>query len=367
MRDSNSPVENLIGATLENGWLVVSKIESKKGHSGGNFSAAYEVHDENGKEYFLKALDLSRALDDEDDPIAKVNALTDAYLYEKQLFEDCKGQKLSRVVKYLDTGYVIPTNKVPEKYILIRKVPYLLFEMAEPGLRAEIEEIKKVSNKVDLAWGLRAMHHVSTGLAQLHQIKIAHRDLKPSNIVKVKNDGHKITDLGCAKKMSTIAPRDSYGAPGDFTYMPLEYYYSTYNTNNSVMDWYHTEISTDFYMLGGLAYYLLTNVSLTASIMSRIHVDNKFPNFRGFYADVLSYLIDAWDQTLEEFSQQFNHDMGDSAIRLSNTIRELTHPDPSKRGNLKSSTIQSQYQTRNYITKFNLLASRAEQNLFRID
>ena len=58
-------------------------------------------------------------------------------------------------------------------------VQYLIFEKADGDARSFLN----ASSAFDLAWSLRALHHVTVGLRQMHQSRMAHQDLKPSNVL----------------------------------------------------------------------------------------------------------------------------------------------------------------------------------------
>src|SRR5205823_2049082 len=67
-----------------------------------------------------------------------------------------------------------------------------------------------------------SLHHIATGLYQLHSAEVAHQDLKPSNILVFEGSTSKIADLGCASVKGVASPRDSAAFAGDRTYAPTD-------------------------------------------------------------------------------------------------------------------------------------------------
>lgn len=55
------------------------------------------------------------------------------------------------------------------------KVDYLIFELADGDVRSHLDAMPAF----DAAFLLRTLHHVATGLQQLHRAQIAHQDLNP--------------------------------------------------------------------------------------------------------------------------------------------------------------------------------------------
>ena len=81
---------------------------------------------------------------------------------------------MDRVVRALDSGSITVDPSIP-----FTNVPYLIFEAADADIRLHLD----TSSASTIAWRLRALHHIATGLKQLHGADIAHQDIKPSNIL----------------------------------------------------------------------------------------------------------------------------------------------------------------------------------------
>ena len=143
------PAESLGGYHLENDWEVGEIITNSPEESGGYFSICYKVSKPNGELGFLKALDFSGALGEED-PAQALQISTEAYLYEKELLTICRS--LSRVVTALDFGTVKLGN--PEKAEI---VPYTIFELAEGTVRSRINERMRPS----FEWIFTSLHQAT--------------------------------------------------------------------------------------------------------------------------------------------------------------------------------------------------------------
>jgi eukaryotic-like serine/threonine-protein kinase len=184
----DKPAEQLLGLTLDKDWKVIEKIATPPGATGGYFSVCYIVEAKDGTKAFLKALDFSKALE-EADPARFLQAMTEAYNFERDLLAKCNESKMDRVLKAIGDGSV----RIPEAGA-VGAVQYLIFELADKDVRLHLA----LSKAIDTAWKLRCLHHVATGLLQLHLVGIAHQDLKPSNVLVFDEKSSKVGDLGRA-------------------------------------------------------------------------------------------------------------------------------------------------------------------------
>ncbi|MCL4258166.1 MAG: hypothetical protein KJZ53_06515 [Anaerolineales bacterium] len=177
-KDMLKPAEQLEGLLLKNRWEVVKKLPKPPNLSGGNFSIPYEVKDiETGQSAFLKALDYSGALQSRD-PARELQAMTEAYNFERDLLMSCRTGHMDRVVTSLDDGSVSLGDGLG-----INVVQFIVFELANGNIRSLVKQ----DQQFDTALSLRALHNIATGLSQLHSQKIAHQDLKPSNISQTRS------------------------------------------------------------------------------------------------------------------------------------------------------------------------------------
>ena len=203
----SSPAARLEGKTLDSGWHVVKRLEDYPGRTGGCFSCSYIVQ-KGGHEAFLKALDYSQATEISrqlglDLPSA-LQMLIQAYNFERGLLKQCAERRMDRVITALEDGSV----RVDDDTFGI--VNYLIFEPADGDVRRHLS----TAQSIEVAWKLRSLHHVATGLNQLHSAGVAHQDLKPSNVLVFDDSASKVADLGCASVKGIECPRDGFGFAG---------------------------------------------------------------------------------------------------------------------------------------------------------
>lgn len=157
MDKRTNPAERLEGLTLDGGWSVIEKIQRPSKDSGGNFSVCYLVQNSKGQRAFLNALDYSRALL-APDPALALKGLTEGYIFERDLLYACRKGHMDRVIIALADG----TVRFGQEGMDV--VQYIIFELADGNVRSRLGEIAQF----DIAWSLRALHHIAIGLSQLH-------------------------------------------------------------------------------------------------------------------------------------------------------------------------------------------------------
>ncbi len=133
----SSPAEKLSGVVLPRGWSVTRKVNPGYGATGGHFSSTYEVVHEDGRKAFLKALDYSVAFRAPDVPAA-LQALTAAFVFERDLLDQCRARRMNRIVQSIDAGSVTVDESA------IGRVDYLIFERADTDLRGYLSTLGKV-------------------------------------------------------------------------------------------------------------------------------------------------------------------------------------------------------------------------------
>lgn len=109
-------------------------------------------------------------------------------------------RNLDRVVLAISDGMI----RVPARSIAGGIVQYLIFELADGDLRSTAN----AAAHFETAWLLRALHHMATGLTQLHGQQIAHQDLKPSNVLVFDSKIAKVGDLGRAALKGSFPPHE---------------------------------------------------------------------------------------------------------------------------------------------------------------
>lgn len=340
---ARSPAFRMSGLELDGGWTVGAELPMATDATGGNFSCCYLASHLDGSTAVLKALDFSRAFRSPDPPTA-LNALTAAYLFERDVLNRCRVRNMDRVVRSLGDGKV----RVDDSEMGV--VSYLLLENADGDLRIQLSKM----GKVETAWKLRALHHIATGLQQLHSAEIAHQDLKPSNILIFSGKEAKLTDLGCASLKGVASPRDDKAFAGDPVYAPPELLYGYLDP-----DWIRRRLGYDAYTLGSMIVFMFTSLNATTLLFSKLDPAHRPKVWTGVYTDVLPYIREAFGRALDEFSTHVT----DPALRteLKSLVQYLCDPDLKLRGHpLNHRGFANRLSLERFVSRLNLLARRAE-------
>ena len=345
---SPTPAQQLVGKELENGWKVEKLIDRPESATGGNFSTSYIVRSSNGREAFLKAMDYMSALK-ASDPAAELQLLTAAFIFERSLLEKCRARRLSRIIRVLDGGRISAQGGDSSSV-----VQYLIFELAKGDIRSIVD-----FEVFETVWALRILHEAAAALQQLHSVQIAHQDLKPSNVLLFENHRTKLGDLGRAFDLRRTAPHDDFSCAGDQTYAPPELLYG-----HVVKDWRIRRIGCDMYLLGSLAIYFCTELSMTNLLYMRLNEEHNWKNWGGTYSEVLPYLQHVFTQIIRELRDTIRTDFADE---LCEVVKQLCDPDPLVRGNPMYTKATSRYSLERYVSVFDRLASKAEFSLTRRD
>lgn len=346
---NSNPAEQLLSkGSLGNGWQVAAKVPKANTSTGANFSVGYVVKDDSGKQAFLKALDFSEALR-RPNPTVVLQGLTTAFNYERMLLSECRSRKLDRVAVSIDDGEIPVGDLHP-----VLPVPYLIFDLADGDVRRKLD----LARQFELAFSLRALHHCSTGIQQLHNLNIAHQDLKPSNVLVFDSSSCRVADLGRSALQGSTSPTDGASVPGDQTYAPPELLYGEVSP-----DWRTRHLACDLYHVGSLAVFFFTKVGITA--LWHYYLDRPFwhDTWGQSYRDVLPYVRNAHDFALSDFEVQLPANIKD---RLGVAIRQLCDPDPLLRGHpINRSSKGNPYALERYVACFDYLASVAEWQMKR--
>lgn len=342
------PAEGLAGTTLPSGWLLEEQVAEYAGKTGGTFCVGYRGS-RDGKKAFIKVVDIIGNLDSSQDFVTALFDATAAVRAERAVLQVCGNKRLSRVVQLLDHGqYKIPEYAGHPK----ENVFYFVFELAECDVRKPL----KPDEPSQVAWKLRVLSDVALAVDQLNRVGVAHQDIKPSNVLMMTAMSadalHKLGDLGRAIQKEVAGPFDTALFPGDARYAPLSAYYGIREK-----EWTNGRTSTDLYMLGLLTAFLFTGVNLTTLQQLRTPDVLKHGNWPGTFQEAIPHLVDIHAQVIEEIKDAFPEKWRDQLVML---VRELTHPDPSVRGDPRSrQKVGSPPGTEVYVSRFGLMAKRA--------
>jgi serine/threonine protein kinase len=314
--------------------------------SGGNFSFAYVVENSEGEEAFLKALDFSRALKDED-PLKAMSQLTGLFNFEQNVLEICRTKKLNRIVSLIESGNIPPIfpNQIP--------VPYFIMELADGDLYSQLD----FTIALDHLLNLKTLHSISTALFQLHYTGIAHQDVKPSNVLVIDKKPHKLGDLGRADLRGESTPYAILLFAGDPAYAPPEAHYKSVHE-----EWGFRRVASDAYQLGSMVVFLYTQMSMTSIMKMFIYPEHNWNNWTQTYREVLPYLYVALEQAVDFFKKHIDDE--ELANELAMLVYQLCDPDPTKRGHAKTfSKKKSTISLEQYVSKFDRLHRKYEIKL----
>jgi serine/threonine protein kinase len=322
----NARAANMLkGRKLEGGWEVIEQIMPLGFKS---YSACYIV-EKNGVRGFLKAFDYASADKVGSSGMNEIAEIIKAFKFEKAILEKCSNYSCKNIVEYYEDGEInIDGVSYP-------KVHYIIMEFSEVGDVNHV--IQKKSN--DLIWKTASLHQIAVGLNELHKIAIAHQDIKPENVVVFKDEVNKyrskITDLGSALDLSSsedLVPEKyfSQNYHGTWELSPPELLYGNVSEDRIVR-----RIGCDLYMLGSLVVFYFTEQSMNSVLAMNLADDLKWTSQTyGKYNDVKSYLVEAFERSLEDIGRQID----DLILRgkVMKIVRYLCHPDPLIRGHLKN-------------------------------
>jgi serine/threonine protein kinase len=329
-------LDSIIGSTLDSGWQVTERIQRQPLSSGGTFSKSFKVR-KGTRVGFMKTFDIDQLILDLRGDLGTLQNELSSINLEVSLVNECTAAALKNIATAVDTGKF--THPAVNNG---RPVDYMVFEIAVRDVRS----VLNFRNTIKPSVNLKILLHACNGLRELHSLSIAHQDVKPSNVLVYQNDHSKITDLGRSTKFGTHIWHDAYIFAGDYTYAPPEVLY-----RHNLTDWHTKRFSADLYMLGNLAVYLFTGVGLTQQLTSNLHISVSPERWKGSFADVLPYLLNAFQTTLKN-----DKCFSDPALDpLRQIVIELCHPDPLKRGSPKIHRLPHKFSLQRYSSMFDRL------------
>lgn len=339
-----SSAEKLEGVELDGGWMIGPLQARSPLATGGNFSQSYKA--KNGSRVaFVKALDFHRAFSSGGDMTRVLQQALEVFNFEVDMLSLCEQKRMDRIVRAIGSG-IVDTDGTP-----FGQVPYLIFEEADGDIRKHLDD---PSFNKGIAWKLRSLHHITTGLKQLHSADVAHQDLKPSNILifnaSIPTRVSKLADLGCASNSTRHCPFDHMDWAGDPKYAPPEVSYGFIQS-----DWHQRRIGYDLYLLGSVACFLFTRTTANSILLKNL-ADQFWPgNWAGTFDDVLPYLDHAFAETSRIFASQLPITLAGELMPI---YQQLCNPDPRKRG--YPGQKHNQVSLERYISIFDRLARAAE-------
>jgi serine/threonine protein kinase len=331
------PAERLEGRTLGR-WRVLERID---GHDGAS-SVGYRVAGPNGENAYLKAYDFSRAFASDRDFPTAIEEIAGSYRLERDLVARCNESGMSRVVRGLDQGEIqFDDSRLP--------IMYIVFELAEGDLRHRLQTVEQI----DVAARLQMLHHAAVGLRQLHGSGLVHQDIKPANVLTFAEEGAKLGDLAHACEQAGREPALEALRSGDRSYAPPEALYGF-----AMADIDLGRQARDVYLFGSLILFAFVEVSTTSALLSKLAPAHRPKAGRVLFEEILPYLIEAFDQVVDEFIDEAH-----PPDLLIASFRELCHPDPRQRGDSKARVARhaNPYSLERHITRLNLLHNRARR------
>lgn len=349
------PAEDLEGLDLEDGWHIEGRVTQAVGGTGGYSSVSYFVSNKKGEKAFLKAIDLSSALQD-DDLMRKLHELSEAYEHECNLLRQCKDKRLRRVVVPTAEGLA----KASGIYKPLDRVPYIIFPRADGNIRQVVRRWREFEKKFDLAWALRCLHHSAVGLQELHGMNIAHQDIKPSNILVYPVEGSKITDLGSASQVGNPSRCDKWSVAGDPRYTTPEQWYGWSQSAD-----FENRYLVDLYRLGSLIFFFFSDLSAMDALHLKISTKYGRDFTKSDFASDLPYLQYAFKESLDGLRESVERIAGDLTDGIIVIAEQLCDPDPIRRGDprARAEKYRKQHDVQAYVSKFNTMARRAEMRM----
>ena len=148
-------------------------------------------------------------------------------------------------------------------------------------------------------------------------------------------------------------PHENYPVPGDRGYAPPELLYGYFDP-----DWSLRRFGCDTYLLGSMAVFFFLGVGITPLLRKELPEPYCWDKWGGTFDEVLPYLRDAFQRVVENYRKSLPEPLRKD---LPEVVRQLCEPDPRLRGHIRNIQAGNQFSLERFISKFNILASYAEQ------
>jgi serine/threonine protein kinase len=329
----------VIGKTLEGGWVVQEPRHVQR--DSPSACRAYVARNARGANAFVKVLDprANGSLQDAQNNISQ-------FIYERAIVDVCTERKMHRVIRGLEYGIL----KTPEPFSV--SLHYLIFEWAPCDLRSQID----LDERSHLAVVLRWLHHVATGLQQLHFSEIAHQDVKPANILVMENQTAKIGDMGRAHRHAV--PMNHVKQERDPTYAAPELLYG------GIVSSFDDRCAADMYAFGGLVFFLVTGTSLNAELTRELAGMHHWSVWSGTFEEATPYVRRAFETVMLRAVASLDPSV---TQRLALVMRQLCDPEPLHRGHpANRSGDGPRYGMQRFVSAFDLMAKGAEWRRNRV-
>lgn len=355
-----SAAKQLVGLDLKGSrkgqtWRVKELKSVGRGHTPGQFSIGYEVENEHGKSAFLKASDISMAMQS-DDPVKALQEVTTAHEFERSILEHCEGNRLENVVTALDAGSHVMVVDGVQEFVF-----FIVFELANSDLRV----ITDKNAATDLAWVLSAGHSLCVAMSQIHGVGIYHNDFKPGNALLF-DEEQKVADFGRATSPNFPVLHDKNLCAGDRRFAPPEQLYYSDNAA-SYIDPFVKAKAGDLYNLGSVLHFLITKRMLTPEIVNNLDKEFKPLRYHEGWCDSYDAALPYWRHAHDAVMTEFYDDLPEEwttkfkfvidALYL--LVTHLCEPDFRLRGDLKDSKVgQGKYTLTRVISKLDSLRNQ---------
>lgn len=339
------PASRLVGKKLDNGWTVKERLNRSVEGSWGTYSVGYLVENADGRQAYMKAHDYARVIRENPNFSRVMADMLRSFLFEEELNQRCVREKMTRVVKTLDSGSIpVEESDIP--------VNYLIFELAEGDIRDRLKD--PAGN--DLVWKLNTAHQVAVGLWQLHRAGVHHQNLQPSTLMDFGEEGSKVGGLANASHDGETAPLTERHLAGVPDYAPPEFLFEYELTDKAVR-----LKARDLYMFGSVILYLFGGYNATCAMLTELPLRHLPRASSATFEQALPHLIEATDRVAEKFAASLEpYGLAEIADRYA----ELCHPDPRHRGHPKSRGKHTDpYSLERYVSYFDNLSAKFSPGL----